>query len=151
MDLVEAVSRAVDDLRDVADAKSIFLDFQLMGEPFTIQGDAAHLYRAVFNLVDNAIRYSPRRAEVAVTLIFWHNDIIIRVRDTGPGIPEQDLPHIFDRYYRGQTPNGQSGLGLGLEMVRMVVEAHRGSVVAHNADDQGAEFIITLPVTLRVL
>jgi signal transduction histidine kinase len=150
-DLVEAVSRAVDDLRDAAAAKSIDVNFQLVGDPYWIKGDATHLYRSVSNLVDNAIRYSPPDAHVSVTLGFWYNDIVIRVCDTGPGIPEDDLPYLFDKYFRGKrSPDGQGGIGLGLELVRATVEAHRGTVVARNVEDHGAEFIITLPTTLRV-
>jgi signal transduction histidine kinase/pSer/pThr/pTyr-binding forkhead associated (FHA) protein len=150
-DLVEAVTQALDELYGAASDKSITLDFQLTGDPYLIQGDAAHLYRSLFNLIDNAIRYSPVGAQVRVSLLFWDNDIIIRVQDTGPGIPEADIPHLFDRYYRGrQSRDGQSGLGLGLELVRATVEAHRGTITARNAEDRGAEFIITLPNTLRI-
>jgi signal transduction histidine kinase len=151
-DLADAVTRAVEDLRSAADAKSIALDFQLMGEPCLIQGNAAYLYRSTLNLVDNAIKYSPPGAQVSVALVFWYNgDMIIRVQDTGPGFPEDDLPHLFDKYFRGkQSTDGQVGIGLGLELVRAAVEAHRGTIVVRNAEDHGAEFIITLPSTLRV-
>lgn len=147
-DLAEVVGAAVDDLQFVAAAKGSFLEFQLIGEPCVIVGDDTHLYRTVRNLVDNAIKFSPRGAQIIVSLVFGHSDIIIRVRDTGPGIPEDDLPYLFDKYYR--SGDGQSGLGLGLEVVCATVEAHRGSIIARNAEDGGAEFIITLPGTLRV-
>lgn len=150
-DLVDTVARAVDDLQDTASARSITLNFKLMGErPYMILGDSAYLYRSVFNLTDNAIRYSPDGAEVSVVLVFG-DEIMIRVRDTGPGIPEEDLPCLFDKYIRGsQSFDGQGGIGLGLEVVRATVEAHRGKVIARNVDDHGAEFIITLPSSLRV-
>lgn len=150
-DLVEIMERAVQDMRKAAAAKSIHLDFQWMGDPYLIEGDALHLYRSVMHLIDNAVKYSPRGAQVYVSLLFWHNSIIIRIRDTGPGIPEADLPYLFDRYFRGApNPDGQPSIGLGLEVVRATVEAHRGTVIARNAEDQGAEFIITLPITLRI-
>jgi signal transduction histidine kinase len=147
-DLIEIVGRAVNDMHNAAVAKSMALDFQVIGDPYVIQGDAAHLYRSVLNLVDNAIKYSPPGEQVFVALCFSHNEIIIRVRDTGPGIPAEDLPLLFDRYFRGKQ-SSQAGVGLGLELVRATVEAHRGAVVARNVEDGGAEFVITLPGTLR--
>jgi two-component system sensor histidine kinase KdpD len=150
-DLVEIANRATADMHGMASAKSTSLDFQIIGDPYFIKGDAAHLYHSVLNLIDNAIRYSPNGSQVAVALFFGQNDIIIRVRDTGPGIPEDDLPLLFDRYFRGKpSVGGQTGVGLGLEMVRATVDAHRGTVIARNVEGAGAEFIITLPATLRV-
>ncbi|MBI5671457.1 MAG: FHA domain-containing protein [Chloroflexi bacterium] len=151
LDLVEVVSRGVYDLQPAADAKGITLDFQVMGEACIIQGNAPYLYRSVFNLVDNAVKYSPPGAVVSTALVFGYNDIIIRVRDTGPGIPQADLPYLFDKYFRSKPSGGEDGgLGLGLELVRTTVEAHRGTISVRNGDDQGAEFVITLPNTLRI-
>jgi len=150
-DLVEVVTRAVDDLKRASDAKATRVTYQLSGEPYYIQGDAAQLYRTVYNLIDNAIRYSPPRAQVWVALLFSLNDIIIRVCDTGPGIPEEDLPYLFDRYYRGrQTMDVKSGIGLGLQLVQATVESHKGTITVHNGEDYGADFIITLPAMLRL-
>ncbi len=148
-DLIEIVSRAVNDMHRAAANKGTSLDYQVSGDPYIIQGDAAHLYRAIYNLVDNAIRYSPPESQVFVALCFFHNEILIRVRDTGPGIPQDDLPLLFDRYYRGKQ-TAQAGVGLGLELVRATAEAHRGGVIARNVELGGAEFIITLPGMLRV-
>lgn len=149
-DLFEVIVRAIEDLQDAAAQKTIGVDFQMMGEPYFIQGDSSHLYRSVFNLLDNAIRYSPTGAQVWLALIFGHHEIIVRVRDTGPGIPEDILPHLFESYVFKPSADGQPGIGLGLEVVRATAEAHRGRVYARNAEDQGAEFVITLPSNLRV-
>jgi K+-sensing histidine kinase KdpD len=150
-DLIDETMRVIDDLQEIASEKSIRLHFRTMGDPYLIQADGTHLYRSLVNLVENAIRYSPRGTQVSISLGFWHNDIIIRVQDNGPGIPEDDLPYLFDRYYRGsRAPGSQAGLGLGLELVRATVEAHRGTITARNAEDGGAEFIITLPASVRI-
>ncbi|NDJ86928.1 MAG: GAF domain-containing protein [Chloroflexi bacterium] len=146
-DLVDVVSRAVEDLRPEAEAKDIHLDFQLIGDPYIIQGNGTYLYRGVLNLIDNAVRYTPAGGQVSVALAYWQGDIIIRVLDSGVGIPEADLPYLFDHYFRGKE---STGIGLGLEIVRTTVEAHRGTVTARNNDDVGAEFIIKLPTTLRL-
>jgi signal transduction histidine kinase len=149
LDLADVVSAAIDDLQFMAASRTTHLDFQMMGEPFAIQGDDVHLYRSVHNLVDNAIRYSPDGAQVSITLIFGRSEILIRVADTGPGFPEDDVPYLFDRYYRG-SHDSESSLGLGLEYVRATVEAHRGTIIVRNKEPHGAEFIITLPDALRV-
>jgi len=149
-ELVDSVARAVEAIQPAAAAKSIDVDFQLMGEPYLVQGDDAYLCRSVLNLLDNAVKFSPEGAKVAITLVFSPSDIIIRVRDTGPGIPEDQLPDLFLRFFRSKDPaTGQGGLGLGLELVRATVEAHRGTLVAHNMEQGGAEFMITLPNSLR--
>lgn len=151
-DLVDTVTRAVNDNLPKADAKQTQINFKQVGEPFLIQGDAPHLYRSALNLIDNAVLYSPPRATVDVLLGFWHNEILIQVRDNGPGIPEEDLPYLFDKFYRAsQTGRDHGGIGLGLELVRATVEAHRGIVAARNLEDGGAEFTITLPTTLKFM
>jgi signal transduction histidine kinase len=150
-DLVDVVTRAVSDTRGAAAEKSIPLNLEMVGSPYKIQGDASRLYRGVFNLIENAIEHSPQGEEVSVSLVFDDNGVSIHVRDSGPGIPEDALPHIFDKYFRNEgSPNGQVGGGLSLALVWATAEAHRGTVAARNADGQGAEFVITLPATLRI-
>lgn len=151
-DLVDVVAKAVDDSQMAALNKVINLEFQLMGNPYVVNGDANFLYRSVMNLLDNAVKFSPEGAKVTTTIVFSTHDVIIRVRDTGPGLPIGHLPYIFDRYFRtNSASNGQSGLGLGLglELVRATVEAHRGTITARNLEPNGAEFMITLPNTAQ--
>jgi two-component system sensor histidine kinase MprB len=83
---------------------------------------------------------------VFVTLLYNHQEINLLVRDTGPGISEYDLPYLFTRYIRSEH---STGIGLGLEFARAAIEAHRGSILARNSEEGGAEFVITLPGTLR--
>lgn len=150
VDLTEVVNSAVQDMKEHAEAKTIRLSSQVMGNAYVIYGDVSYLYRSVLHLIDNAVKFTPERGQVFIELVYSHHDVLIRVRDTGPGIPDEDLPHLFDRYYRDTpTADGQSGIGLGLEFVRSTVEAHRGIVSVRNGDDGGAEFIITLPSRLR--
>jgi len=148
-DLVDEATRAISDLHSTAATRDIRFQLQVIGEPVMVMGDAAHLHRSIWNLLDNAVRYSPSGGEVGLTLVFSPTEILIRVRDWGPGIPEDDLPYLFDRYYRGyQLGIENGGIGLGLELVWTTVKAHRGTVTARNIDGQGAEFIISLPGTL---
>jgi len=150
-DLVDAVASAVGDLEGAALANSVELDLILVGTPYHIAGDYSSLYRSTLNLLDNAIRYSDQKTQVLVTLTFGDEAISIQVRDSGPGIDEADLPHIFDPYYRGSRSGREKGsLGLGLAVVRSTAKAHDGEVTARNVESGGAEITITLPASLRV-
>ncbi|MBI1279792.1 MAG: FHA domain-containing protein [Anaerolineaceae bacterium] len=151
-DLLETVNSAVEEMRPFAQSKAVQLNLEVMGTPCFIQGDPAMIYRSMLNLLDNAIKYIPDEGYVLVHTIFNNHEIVIRVQDTGPGIPEEDLPHLFDQYYRGSSgDNGQPNIGLGLEYVRSTIEAHRGHIVVRNAEGGGAEFILSLPGRLRVV
>jgi two-component system sensor histidine kinase MprB len=110
-------------------------------EPVIVEGVPDRLGRAVNNLLDNAARHSPEGGVVEVSV----GPTGIRVRDHGPGIAPEDLPHVFDRFYRGTTSRGKQGSGLGLAIVRQVAQQHGGSVSAHNASDGGAVFTLQLP------
>jgi two-component system sensor histidine kinase MprB len=109
-------------------------------EPTTVQGIPATIERAVGNLLDNAAKWSPPGEEVEVEL---HRGQLV-VRDHGPGIPEEDLPYVFDRFYRARAARGMPGSGLGLAIVRQVAESHGGEVVAEHAEGGGTRMVLTL-------
>ena len=150
-DLLDVAMRAVADLEAAAGARRILLDLHVMGNPYLIQGDGKQLYRAIHSLVENAVKFSPDDRPVDVRLAFSRNDVLLTVRDYGDGIPEDDLPDIFTKYFRSQqTLGGKPSLGLGLELAQTIVEAHKGTLTARNVDDAGAEFIVTLPGELSI-
>jgi two-component system, OmpR family, sensor histidine kinase MprB len=103
-------------------------------EPSIVTGDAARISRAVRNLLENAATWGPPDGAIEVTV----RDATVSVRDHGPGFAEEDLPHVFDRFYRSTSARGMPGSGLGLAIVRQVAEAHGGRVVAENAPGGGA-------------
>jgi two-component system sensor histidine kinase MprB len=105
-----------------------------------VHGDRATIERAVGNLLDNAAKWSPADGEVEVHV---HDGEVI-VRDHGPGIDDEDLPHVFDRFYRARSARGMSGSGLGLAIVRQVAEAHGGSVLAERAEGGGTRMTLRL-------
>jgi two-component system sensor histidine kinase MprB len=115
--------------------------FEMDLEPVTVEGVPERLGRAVNNLLDNAARHSPANGTVEVVV----DADGVRVRDHGPGIEHQDLPHVFDRFFRGVSSRGRQGSGLGLAIVSQVAEQHGGSVSAANAPDGGAVFTLRLP------
>jgi two-component system sensor histidine kinase MprB len=134
--LDELVSEAVSRARRHAPG----IRFESVLEPSVVDGTRERLARAVNNLLDNAARHSPPGGVVEV-----HAGVEgVRVRDHGSGIAPDDLPHLFDRFYRGASARGRPGSGLGLAIVRQVAEQHGGSVRAGNAPGGGAEFVLSL-------
>jgi two-component system sensor histidine kinase MprB len=117
------------------------VEIALEAQPATLAGVPERLGRAINNLLDNAVRHAPPGSVVHVTA----GPAGVTVRDHGAGIDAEDLPHLFDRFYRGVRVRGEQGTGLGLAIVRQVAEAHGGGVTATNAADGGAEFRLTLP------
>jgi two-component system sensor histidine kinase MprB len=109
-------------------------------EPTVVEGLPERLGRAVDNLLDNAGKYSPAGSSVQVVLRGGE----LTIRDHGPGIPEADRPHVFDRFYRGATARGRAGSGLGLAIVRQVVETHGGTIAVEEAAGGGALFRLRL-------
>jgi two-component system sensor histidine kinase MprB len=116
------------------------LRFDLRAQTVVVEGIASRLGRAINNLLDNAARHSPPGGTVEIDV----DSEGVRVRDHGTGIDEADLPHVFDRFFRGANVRGQQGSGLGLAIVRQVTEQHGGSVSAANAPDGGAVFTLRL-------
>ncbi len=116
------------------------VDYELALEPATVQGVPTTIERAVGNLLDNAAKWSPAGAVVEVEV----RDGQLAVRDHGPGIAEEDLPYVFDRFYRARAARGMPGSGLGLAIVRQVAESHGGDVVAERAEGGGTRMVLRL-------
>jgi two-component system sensor histidine kinase MprB len=129
--LDEVVDAVVERARTRAGGR---VGFRVGTEPTVVRGDPARIQRAVSNLVDNAVKWSPPGGAVELELAGG----TLTVRDHGPGIADEDLPHVFERFYRADGARGLPGSGLGLAIVRQAAEAHGGSVEAANAPDAGA-------------
>jgi two-component system sensor histidine kinase MprB len=119
------------------------VEFTVTLEPCVVRGLPERLDRAVGNLLDNAAKWSPHGGEVEVGV----RDGEIWVRDHGPGIDADDLPYLFDRFYRASSARGMPGSGLGLAIVRQVAESHGGSVSVENAEGGGARFRLEVPTS----
>ena len=122
-----------------AQRRSPALRFELHVEPTLVRGDAARIARATANVIDNARAWSPAGGTIEVKVI----DGALSVRDHGPGFGPEDLPHVFDRFYRADRARGLPGSGLGLAIVRQAAEAHGGSAVAANDPGGGACLRVT--------
>jgi signal transduction histidine kinase len=129
----------------------VTLDRRIAPGAETVAGDERRLEQVLQNLVANAVRHTPRGGRIALTAGGDGDDIIIVVEDSGPGIPAEHLPHVFDRFYRVDSARDarSGGSGLGLSIVRAVVEQHGGRVSAANGAAGGARFELRLPATRR--
>ena len=123
----------VGDLLDRARRNAPHVEFDAQLDETTVHGAASTIERAVWNLLDNAAKWSPEGSRVEIKVA----DGEVVVRDHGPGIDEEDLPKVFDRFYRAPAARGRPGSGLGLAIVRQVAEAHGGHVVAERAEGGG--------------
>jgi signal transduction histidine kinase len=109
--------------------------------------DPARLERIFLNLVGNALKYSPETTEVRVTAGAREGKLHVSVADGGIGIAPEDLPHVFERFFRGRRTQKSDGLGLGLYIVRILVDAHGGRVWAESTSGEGSTFSFTLPAS----
>src|SRR5688572_930315 len=142
--LAQLVREVVDLYEDTAEDRGVSLNSAVPPD-LAVPADRDRLRQALANLVDNAIKYTPRDGRVDVSAIAESDAVVIRVADTGPGISDQDLPRIFDRLYRGDQSRTTRGLGLGLSLVRAYVEAQGGSVSVKSSPGKGSTFEIRLP------
>jgi signal transduction histidine kinase len=107
--------------------------------------DATRMRQAFANILDNALKYTPEDGKVRLSCAVESAGVTVRVRDTGMGIPPEEQPRIWERLYRGDKSRSQRGLGLGLSLVKAIVEAHYGTVTVQSKPGEGSEFIVNLP------
>jgi signal transduction histidine kinase len=143
--LSDVVARAVDMYRDVADAKGIVLT-AATPDDVVVTADRTRLEQVAANLIDNALKYTAAGGRVDVEVRADGDRARLTVRDTGLGIRPDELPHIWDRLFRGDISRAERGLGLGLSLVKAIVEAHGGTVDVESEPGTGSAFTISLPV-----
>ena len=132
------------------EAKGQRIAIEVPVEAAQVDGDPAKLHDIVRNLVENAVNYSPDGADVLLAEARVNGVHTITVADSGPGIPEEDLGRVFERFYRvDKSRSRPGGTGLGLAIVKHLVELHGGEARAENASTGGAVFTVSLPVVSR--
>jgi signal transduction histidine kinase len=144
IDLRTLTERAVDLYREVAEEKRITVTLN-QPDPVELSADSVRLGQAINNLLDNALKYTPAGGRVNVGVRSDSSAVVLTVSDNGPGVPAVEREAIFRRLYRGDASRSQRGLGLGLSMVKAIVEAHGGAVNVDQAPGGGARFTVTLP------
>jgi signal transduction histidine kinase len=144
-DLVQIAEDGIEVLRPMADVKHMTIHTDLSEAPCHV--DPGHLGQVVVNLLTNAIEYNREGGEVKVSTFREGDRAVLVVKDNGPGIREEDLPYIFERFYRADTAraSASSRTGLGLAISKAIVEAHGGTLVAASEYGHGATFTLSLP------
>jgi signal transduction histidine kinase len=135
------------DFQETVRAKGFQVAFSSSADGVLVQGDREALSGALWNLLDNAVKYSPSPGHIEMSVSCRDDVVEIAVSDQGMGIPKHDLKHVFDRFYRGANTKaeGIAGTGIGLAMVKEIVEAHNGTVRAESEPGAGSVFRVTLP------
>ena len=143
----QLLQKVCDLYRGVAEDKNIAV---LVNCPpgLTMSGDRNRLLQAVANLLDNALKYTPKHGTVEIGASLRGEEIVMTISDSGIGISQDDLGKIWDRFYRGDKSRAQRGLGLGLSLVRAVIQAHRGTIDVFSQLDNGTRISIQLPTPL---
>ena len=149
VDLQEVVRQVIDQGAQAAGRKRQHLDLQVNGDSFWITGDIGDLKILTSNLLTNAVNYTPEEGHITVTLSLDNMGVVLGVQDSGPGINKNDLPVLFDYFYRGDKARNtvRGGAGLGLAMVKKIAELHNGSVTVESVVGQGSTFWVRFPVS----
>jgi signal transduction histidine kinase len=141
--LESVISRAIRAMEVRMQAKNVTVEVDVAD--LRIMGDSERLLQAFLNLLDNAIKYSTPNARIFIAASGNKQQALISIRDQGSGIPETDLPRIFEQFYT-TSRSSKNGVGLGLAIARRIIEAHGGSITASSKPGQGAVFTLSLPL-----
>jgi PAS domain S-box-containing protein len=151
VDLRLLISHAVDACRSMVEGRSHSMDLHLGDEPSSIDADPTRVVQLAVNLITNAAKYTPEGGRISISVHREKDQAVLRVKDTGIGIPAELLPKVFDLFVQGERPldRPEGGLGIGLTVVKRIVEMHGGSVSAFSeGPEQGSEFVVRFPVAL---
>ncbi len=148
VDIHFLINEVIDRLKLIIEQKEATVKLSLEVEDFSIKGDATHLSNCIYNLIENALKYSGDFPKITISTFSENENNLISVKDEGKGIPEEFQGEIFDRFFRAQK-NDQykgKGFGIGLSYVKAIVEAHEGKIILNESYKNGCEFVITLPI-----
>lgn len=145
--LTDLIDRVIKKVSPNLNKKQVAIKCQL-GEIPLIMADEDRIEQVLINLIDNALKYTPQGEEILVSCIKNNDNITVTVKDHGPGIPEEEIGFIWDRFYKVDKSRSRDkgGTGLGLAIVKSIIEAHGGKVAAHNCPEGGTEFYFCLPL-----
>jgi heavy metal sensor kinase len=146
VDLRDTARKVAGKWKAVVESKSLEFTEMITGRDLLVAGDQVALQQLLNILIDNAVKYTPAGGQIIVQARAQDGEAVLVVQDTGPGVPPDEQPRIWERLYRGDQSRSQSGLGLGLSLVRAIVEAHGGRAGVANAPGGGAIFELHLPL-----
>jgi signal transduction histidine kinase len=148
INLKELLAELSSDIEVLAREKGI--EFKIAPlEDLTVEGDKIKLEQLFLNLLENAIRYTPKGGSISASVVREGKTAVIAIRDTGIGIPEEHIPHIFERFYRVDKARSRAegGAGLGLAICKHIAEVHNGKIEVESQVGKGSTFSISLPLT----
>ena len=146
-DINELIRRILITFETRISEKNLELDIRFAQEQCFVYADSNQISQVLRNLIDNAIKYSPDGRSLMISTYALRKEVYITIKDTGIGIPAEDVPHVFDRFYKvekAHTPSPQVGSGLGLAIVKKIIEAHDQSITVKSARGRGTQFTFTL-------
>nr|BAL58466.1 sensor histidine kinase [Candidatus Acetothermum autotrophicum] len=148
-DIREVIRQTVTVLEPSLESKRITLRVELPQEPVVVKIDPQRIKQVLFNLLNNAERYTPEGGQIGLSVARSENEIRVSVSDTGPGIAPEDLPYVFERFWRADRSRSRAtgGSGLGLAIAKHFIEAHGGTIWAESAPGHGATFTFSLPLS----
>ena len=144
VDLVEIAEDAVRSIRHIAAGKNVKVQLSHAGGGFTVLGDYGRLRQLLLILLDNAVKFSPEKGKVDLSLSVDQDAIALTVRDEGPGIAPEDLPYIFERFYKQRSEENKNGTGLGLAIAKQIAKRHGIVLGVKNRQDRGCEFFLNI-------
>jgi two-component system sensor histidine kinase/response regulator len=147
VDITVPIKNAMESIETLATRKSIEVITSLDAQLPRINGDVGSLSEVFVNILGNAVKYSPDGSQVHVKAFRQDDAILVSVQDNGIGISPEDLPHVFEGFYRGQSAKAIAGHGIGLAVSRQMVDAHGGSITVDSELGKGTTFLISLPVS----
>lgn len=146
VDVNEIIEDVVTDLQTIAGRKNVNIANQLRSTK-NIQSNHILFYRAIYNIVENAIKYNIQDGNIYIETSDENSSIIIKIKDTGKGIPNDVIDNIFEPFFRVDNIENKSSLGLGLALVKSTIELHNGTIIVTSKLGEGTDFLISLPVT----
>ncbi|OFZ85531.1 MAG: hypothetical protein A2603_17025 [Bdellovibrionales bacterium RIFOXYD1_FULL_55_31] len=143
-DAAGVIGEVIESFKSLADQKNVRVERDVPAYAISVDCDREQFFRVLFNLMSNAVRFSAERGSVVVALSQQENEVLVSVRDTGPGIQEEELRHIFDRNWQANKPRS-TGAGLGLAIAKGIVEANGGRIWVESQVNRGSTFFFTIP------
>jgi signal transduction histidine kinase len=142
IDINFVLKNVIERVRPLAESKNIKLNYT-SANTFVIKGNQTHLERAILNILQNSIDHTPANGTISLSLERNASQVVLNINDTGSGISANDLPHIFKRFYKG---NSTTGTGLGLSIVKEIINQHKGHISIESSEGKGTSVIIHLPL-----
>ena len=150
VNLVQLVREIGEQFASRAEQADRSFNMDIPVETVHVSGNGTQLRQVIFNLLENALKFTPRTGSISLLLEHSGSEALLTIRDTGIGIPSEDLSHLFERFHRGRNASEYIGNGLGLAIVKAILTRHGGTVTVHSEAGQGTQVDVSLPITLEI-